>query len=70
MVFSIALKFGFMPIKIPIAIRGIDLDGEVWVKLRLIPTEPWVGSATWAFVSPPKVKLALAPFRLFNLMGM
>ena len=70
MVFAITLKFGFVPIKIPVAIRGLDLDGEVWVKLRLIPTEPWVGTATWAFVSLPKVTLALAPFRLLNLMGM
>lgn len=70
MVFAITLKVGFVPIKIPVAIRGLDLDGEVWVKLRLIPTEPWVGTATWAFVSLPKVTLALAPFRLLNLMGM
>lgn len=70
MVFALTLKFGFIPIKIPVAIRGLDLDGEVWVKLRLIPTEPWVGTATWAFVSLPKVTLALAPFRLLNLMGM
>lgn len=70
MVFAITMKFGFVPIKIPVAIRGLDLDGEVWVKLRLIPTEPWVGTATWAFVSLPKVTLALAPFRLLNLMGM
>lgn len=69
MVFSLKLKFGFLPIEIPVAIRGLDLDGEVWVKLRLIPTEPWVGTATWAFVAPPKVTLALVPFRLFNLMG-
>uniref|UniRef100_A0A7I4D373 C2 domain-containing protein n=1 Tax=Physcomitrium patens TaxID=3218 RepID=A0A7I4D373_PHYPA len=69
MVFSLKLKFGFLPIEIPVAIRGLDLDGEVWVKLRLIPTEPWVGTATWAFVAPPKVTLALVPFRLFNLMA-
>lgn len=23
----------------------------------------------WAFVSPPKIKLAMTPFRLLNVMG-
>ncbi len=69
-VLSVTLKVGFLPITVPFGIRGLDLDGEMWVKLRLIPTEPWVGTATWAFVSLPKITLALAPFRIFNLMGM
>ncbi|CAF2077585.1 unnamed protein product [Brassica oleracea var. botrytis] len=34
------------------------------------PTAPWVGAASWAFISLPKIKFELAPFRLFNLMGM
>ncbi|KAL0837174.1 hypothetical protein Bca101_089064 [Brassica carinata] len=33
------------------------------------PTAPWVGAASWAFISLPKIKFELAPFRLFNLMG-
>jgi len=68
-VLSVTLKVGFLPITVPFGIRGLDLDGEIWVKLRLIPTEPWVGTATWAFVSLPKITLALAPFRIFNLMA-
>jgi Ca2+-dependent lipid-binding protein len=67
---SVALKLGFLPLTIPFGIRGLDLDGEMWVKLRLIPTEPWVGTATWAFLSLPKVTLAVAPFGILNLMGM
>lgn len=69
MLLMLSLKFGFMPIMIPVGVRDLDVDGELWVKLRLIPSVPWVGTATWAFVSLPKIKLDLAPFRLFNLMA-
>ncbi|KAJ0715292.1 putative C2 domain, synaptotagmin-like mitochondrial-lipid-binding domain, C2 domain superfamily [Helianthus annuus] len=69
MLLMLTLKFGIIPIKVPVGIRDFDIDGELWVKLRLIPTEPWVGAASWAFVSLPKIKFELLPFRLFNLMA-
>ncbi|KAG6557281.1 hypothetical protein Mapa_001208 [Marchantia paleacea] len=65
----ITLKWGIFPLTIPVGVRGLDVDAEVWVKFRMIPTDPWVGQATWAFVTLPKIKLALAPFRLVNLMA-
>ena len=70
MLLMLSLKFGIIPITVPVGVRNFDIDGELWVKLRLIPTEPWVGAASWAFVSLPKIKFELLPFRLFNLMGM
>lgn len=69
MLLMLTLKFGIIPIKVPVSIRDFDIDGELWVKLRLIPTAPWVGAASWAFVSLPKIKFELSPFRLFNLMA-
>ncbi|KAI3730425.1 hypothetical protein L1987_61595 [Smallanthus sonchifolius] len=69
MLLMLTLKFGIIPIKVPVGIRDFDIDGELWVKLRLIPTEPWVGAVSWAFVSLPKIKFELLPFRLFNLMA-
>ncbi|KAL8230208.1 hypothetical protein R6Q59_000541 [Mikania micrantha] len=69
MLLMLTLKFGIIPIKVPVGIRDFDIDGELWVKLRLIPTEPWVGAVSWAFVSLPKIKFKLLPFRLFNLMA-
>ncbi|KAK1380479.1 Calcium-dependent lipid-binding family protein [Heracleum sosnowskyi] len=69
MLLMLSLKFGIVPIAVPVGIRDFDIDGELWVKLRLIPTEPWVGAAQWAFVSLPKIKFELSPFRLFNLMA-
>jgi hypothetical protein len=69
MLLMLSLKFSIIPIMLPVSVRDFDIDGELWVKLRLIPTEPWVGAASWAFVSLPKIKFELSPFRLFNLMG-
>ncbi|OIW05635.1 hypothetical protein TanjilG_23421 [Lupinus angustifolius] len=69
MLLMLSLKFGIIPIVVPVGVRDFDIDGELWVKLRLIPTKPWVGAASWAFVSLPKIKFELSPFRLFNLMA-
>ncbi|KAL0539166.1 hypothetical protein IC582_023346 [Cucumis melo] len=69
MLLMLSLKFGIIPIVVPVVVRDFDIDGELWVKLRLIPTEPWVGAVSWAFVSLPKIKFELSPFRLFNLMA-
>ncbi|KAF4396787.1 hypothetical protein CsatB_019130 [Cannabis sativa] len=68
MLLMLSLKFGILPIKVPVGVRDFDIDGELWVKLRLIPTEPFVGAVSWAFVQLPKIKFELSPFRLFNLM--
>ncbi|KAF1899159.1 hypothetical protein Lal_00019281 [Lupinus albus] len=56
MLLMLSLKFGIMPIEVPVVVHNFDIDCEVWVKMRLIPTEPWVGSASWAFVSLPNIK--------------
>ncbi|CAM0942699.1 unnamed protein product [Alopecurus aequalis] len=69
MALALSLKFSAVPIVVPVWVRDFDIDGELWVKLRLIPTEPWVGAASWAFVSLPKIKFELSLFRLFNLMA-
>ncbi|MCO5569737.1 hypothetical protein L7F22_023452 [Adiantum nelumboides] len=69
MLLLLKLKAGILPVTIPVGVRNLDVDGELWVKLRLVPSQPWVGAATWAFVSLPKIKLDLSPFRSFNLMA-
>ncbi|PUZ78383.1 hypothetical protein GQ55_1G448400 [Panicum hallii var. hallii] len=69
MALALSLKFTKVPIIVPVWVRDFDIDGELWVKLRLIPTEPWVGAVSWAFVSLPKIKFELSLFRLFNLMA-
>ncbi|CAL5056605.1 unnamed protein product [Urochloa decumbens] len=69
MALALSLKFSKVPIVVPVWVRDFDIDGELWVKLRLIPTEPWVGAVSWAFVSLPKITFELSLFRLFNLMA-
>jgi Ca2+-dependent lipid-binding protein len=69
MALALSLKFSKVPVVVPVWVRDFDIDGELWVKLRLIPTEPWVGAVSWAFVSLPKITFELSLFRLFNLMG-
>ena len=69
MLLYLKLKAGFISMIIPVVVRGLDVDGELWLKLRLVPSVPWVGAATWA-LSLPRIKLNLSPFRIFNLMGM
>ena len=63
------LLLGFLPVTIPVGVRDFDIEAELWVRLKLIPVQPWVGTLTWAFVSMPKVQLTLAPFRIVNLRG-
>ncbi|KAL6515690.1 hypothetical protein OROHE_018724 [Orobanche hederae] len=69
MLLMLSLKFGIVPTVLLVGVRDFGSDGELWVKLRLVPTEPLVGAAQWAFVSLPEIKFKLSPYRLFNLMG-
>ncbi|KAE8719222.1 Calcium-dependent lipid-binding (CaLB domain) family protein isoform 2 [Hibiscus syriacus] len=55
MLLMLSLKFGIIPFVVPVGVRDFDIDGELWVKLRLIPKEPFVGAVSWAFVSLPKI---------------
>ncbi|XP_038971341.1 synaptotagmin-4-like isoform X2 [Phoenix dactylifera] len=49
---------------------GLRYTGGARMLLSLsLKFEPWVGAVSWAFVSLPKIKFVLSPFRLFNLMA-
>jgi Ca2+-dependent lipid-binding protein len=50
-------------------VYDLDVDGELWLKLRLAPVKPYVGTLSLAFVQLPTIKLVLAPFRLVNLFS-
>eukprot|EP00271_Cylindrocystis_brebissonii_P008694 TRINITY_DN23173_c0_g1_i1.p1 TRINITY_DN23173_c0_g1~~TRINITY_DN23173_c0_g1_i1.p1 ORF type:complete len:1089 (-),score=143.19 TRINITY_DN23173_c0_g1_i1:302-3568(-) len=54
---------------IPVGVRDLDVDGEMWVKLRLTPRKPYVGMLSIAFVRLPTIKLVLAPFRVVNVFA-
>ena len=44
MLLMLSLKFDIIPIVVPVSVRDFDIDGELWVKFRLIPTEAFVGA--------------------------
>ncbi|KAG0615125.1 hypothetical protein M758_5G016500 [Ceratodon purpureus] len=54
---------------IPVGVYDLDVDAELWVKLRLAPVKPYVGTLSLAFVRLPTIKLVLAPFRVVNLFS-
>lgn len=54
---------------IPVGVYELDVDAELWVKLRLAPVKPYVGTLSLAFVRLPTIKLVLAPFRVVNLFS-
>ncbi|GAQ90323.1 hypothetical protein KFL_006270050 [Klebsormidium nitens] len=69
MLLLVPIQSGPVKIEMPVGVRKLDLDAELWIKIRLVPMEPYVGSFTWAFANKPKIKLVLAPFRFVNLMN-
>lgn len=54
---------------IPVGVYDLDVDAELWLKLRLAPVKPYVGTLSLAFVRLPTIKLVLAPFRVVNLFS-
>ena len=48
MLLILSLKFGIIPIVVPVGVRDFDIDGELWVKLGLIPTEPFIGAVIFS----------------------
>ncbi|KAG6542115.1 hypothetical protein Mapa_016467 [Marchantia paleacea] len=54
---------------VPVGVYNLDVDAELWVKLRLAPVKPFVGTLSIAFVRLPTIKLVLAPFKIVNLFA-
>jgi hypothetical protein len=40
----------------------------MWIKIRLAPMCPWIGTLSIAFVGPPNVKVQLSPYNRVRLM--
>lgn len=67
----LSLKLGRAGLEtsIPVGVYDLDVDAELWLKLRLAPVKPYVGTLSLAFVRLPTIKLVLAPFRVVNLFS-
>ena len=49
-------------------VSELDLECELWIKLRLAPLPPHVGTISLAFVGQPTVRVQLAPYNRVRLM--
>ena len=55
-------------LRVPVIVRDFDLEGKLWVKVRLAPLAPYVGSTSLAFVGQPTVRVQLSPYNRVPLM--
>lgn len=49
-------------------VSDLDVQCALWLKLRLAPMCPWIGTISLAFVGPPAVKVQLSPYNRVRLM--
>ena len=54
--------------KVPVLVSELDLECQLWIKLRLAPLPPNVGTISLAFVGRPTVRVQLAPYNRVRLM--
>ena len=52
----------------PVLISDLDMECQLWLKLRLAPMCPWLGTISLGFVEPPNVKVQLSPYNRVRLM--
>mmetsp|Transcript_14128 Transcript_14128/g.36259 ORF Transcript_14128/g.36259 Transcript_14128/m.36259 type:complete len:909 (-) Transcript_14128:219-2945(-) len=54
--------------KIPVMVSSLDFQGKLWIKLRLAPICPWIGTIFLAFVGAPRIQVQLSPYNRVPLM--
>eukprot|EP00210_Caulerpa_lentillifera_P007763 g7408.t1 len=54
--------------KVPVLVSDLDLECQLWLKIRLAPLTPYLGTISFAFVGPPSIKVQLAPYNSVRLM--
>ncbi|PNW86145.1 hypothetical protein CHLRE_02g074900v5 [Chlamydomonas reinhardtii] len=68
MLLMLELGEGRWRFKVPVLVSDLDLECKMWLKLRLAPMCPWIGTISLAFVGPPNVKVQLSPYNRVRLM--
>ncbi|KXZ50227.1 hypothetical protein GPECTOR_17g864 [Gonium pectorale] len=68
MLLLLELGEGRWRFKVPVLVSDLDLECQMWLKLRLAPMCPWIGTISLAFVGPPNVKVQLSPYNRVRLM--
>ena len=54
--------------QLPVLVSDLDLECKMWIKLRLAPMCPYIGSLSLAFVGPPIIKVQLLPYNRVRIM--
>lgn len=68
MLLALEVGEGRWRFKVPVLVSDLDLECALWLKLRLAPMCPWIGTISLAFVGPPAVKVQLSPYNRVRLM--
>ncbi|KAL4440462.1 hypothetical protein ABPG75_003463 [Micractinium tetrahymenae] len=68
MLLLIEVGTGRWRIKIPVLVSDLDLESKLWLKIRLAPMCPWIGTLGLGFVGAPNIKVQLAPYNRIRLM--
>lgn len=55
-------------LQLPVLVSDLDLECKMWIKLRLAPMCPYIGSISLAFVGPPIIKVQLLPYNRVRIM--
>ena len=55
-------------VQLPVLVSDLDLECKMWIKLRLAPMCPYIGSISLAFVGAPNVKVQLLPYNRVRIM--
>jgi Ca2+-dependent lipid-binding protein len=55
-------------VQLPVLVSDLDLECKMWIKLRLAPMCPYIGSISLAFVGAPNVKVQLLPYNRVRVM--
>eukprot|EP00232_Nephroselmis_pyriformis_P024773 CAMPEP_0182866852 /NCGR_PEP_ID=MMETSP0034_2-20130328/8415_1 /TAXON_ID=156128 /ORGANISM="Nephroselmis pyriformis, Strain CCMP717" /LENGTH=366 /DNA_ID=CAMNT_0024999185 /DNA_START=25 /DNA_END=1121 /DNA_ORIENTATION=- len=48
-------------LSLPVQVHRVDLDAEVWMRVKLAPLPPYVSEVQLAFTEPPDVRVSLRP---------
>lgn len=59
---------GHNGMQIPVLVSDLDLECQLWLKIRLAPMTPYFGTISLAFVGPPTIKVQLLPYNRVRLM--
>jgi Ca2+-dependent lipid-binding protein len=68
MLLLIEVGTGRWRIKIPVMVSDLDLESKLWLKIRLAPMCPWIGTLGLGFVGSPSIKVQLNPYNRIRLM--